>query len=78
MKKVQAILNDYLWNFDPLFIPEDSYLLIGQVLTGDLCEVEALQRIEKDFRLKINPDDGVIEGTMLDMALYIENKKQNQ
>ncbi|NCC61999.1 MAG: hypothetical protein EOM12_13910 [Verrucomicrobiae bacterium] len=74
-KELQRALKKQLWGFEPVYAPFDSYLLIGQVLTGDLCEVEALMEIEEIFGVKINLEDSIVQGDMLGIVDYIDKMK---
>ena len=74
VRKLQQLLNECLWRFDPVFIPEDSYYLLGQMLTGDLCEVDMIMSIEYEFDIDI--DDSFFDNdlTMLELVEHIKSK----
>lgn len=40
----------------PFFIPEDPFEIMIRLRTGDLCEVDAIWRIEKAFSVKFDRD----------------------
>lgn len=52
-RKVSKILEDALWGFPVVVIPEDEYRLVGKFLTGDLEEIEALMAIEEEFDIQL-------------------------
>ncbi len=73
--RLQSFLEDHLWFFPPVFVPEDSYTILGQWLTGDLCEMSMLMAIEEEFKLKISDDFILNDPTILDLVRFIvENR----
>lgn len=72
---LQKIFNELLWFADVVFIPDDPYCIIGQLVTGDLCEVEAIMAIEEEFGIEIGGEDLVPEMTMLDFVRLVESRK---
>lgn len=78
---LQRILEKNCWGFPPVFTPDDDYAAIGQILTGDLCEVETLIEIEEKYGVKLienrkfNP---VVEGDMLQIVRFLHEKKYSQ
>jgi len=70
-KNVQNILKEHLWDFYPNFAPEDSYLLLGQLYTGDLCEVEAIMALEEYFKIKFPNEESFFDKSMLELIKYI-------
>lgn len=57
VKEVNEIYGDRLWGMDCFFIPEDPCELLGQVLTGDLIELEILLDVEDRFGIKISKEE---------------------
>ena len=39
---------------NPLFLPEDPFEIMIQLQTGDMCEIDAIMRIEKVFSVKFS------------------------
>ena len=74
-KEVQEILKEQLWGFYPKFAPEDSYLLLGQLCTGDLCEVEAIMTLEEYFKIDFPDEENFFDKSMLELIEYINIKK---
>jgi hypothetical protein len=73
-KRIQNLMKENLWGFSPVFIPSDSYWLLGQLLTGDLGELEMIMAIEEEYKIKI-PDDYFKEDiTMLNFINYIKGE----
>ncbi len=78
---LQKILGDSCWRFSPVFAPEDDYFIIGQVLTGDLCEIEAVRDVEEKYgvTLFVKRDfHPVLNSTMLDVVKYIHENRTIQ
>ena len=78
LRRLQKIFNEHLWLEDVVFIPEDPYCIIGQLVTGDLCEVEAIMAIEEEFGIKIGDADLLPETTMLDFVRLVESRIPKQ
>lgn len=79
--EVQRILDEYCWGFPPVFSPEDEYLAVGQMLTGDLCEVEAVMAMEEKFRVRILAKRELhpaFRGSMLDVVSFLDSQKDPQ
>jgi len=77
VRELRQILDKELWGFEPAFIPEDSYPLLGQWLTGDLCEIEAMMAIEERFGVNIpkeNPDPAT--WTMLELVQFLQANRR--
>ena len=75
---LQKIFNKHLWLEDVIFIPEDPYAVIGQLVTGDLCEVEAIMAIEEEFGIKIEETDLTPETTMVEFVRLVEGRRPKQ
>jgi hypothetical protein len=59
------------------FIPEDPFEIMIELRTGDLCEVEALMKIDDTFKIKL-PFDGVMKMTFADVVDYcLEHRTQH-
>ena len=57
-----------------MFIPEDSYYLLGQLLTGDLCEVEMIMAMEEEFRVKFGDSFFDSDLSMLQLVEFIAKR----
>ena len=75
LQALQTLFNEHLWLEDIVFLPEDPYCIIGQLVTGDLCEVEAIMAIEEEFGIEIGEDDFNPKTTMLDFVRLIESRR---
>ena len=73
---LQTLLAEQLWGFAPVFVPKDSYVLLGQILTGDLCEVEMIMAIEEAFQIEIPRDMFTDDPTMLSMVKLIAERME--
>lgn len=73
--RLHAFFEEHLWFFSPGFLPEDSLMLLGRWITGDLCELSMLMAIEEEYNVKI-PEDFIFgDPTMLDLVHFIvENR----
>ncbi len=74
VKTLQRLLNEHLWDFYPIFIPEDSYYLLGQMLTDDLCEIEMIMAIEEEFCIEFNDKLFDQDKSMLEIVKVIKNE----
>ena len=81
-QKINAICIKHIgWQDWIVFLPEDSFSLMIKLYTGDLCEVEAIRAIEKEFSLNFpdkyfneeNPGDLKFK----DVVVYIEESKKS-
>lgn len=77
-RDVQLILEEELWYFKPVFIPEDPYSLLGQLYTGDLCEIAAIMAIEQHFGIELPTDGGLVDAKMIDLARFIKQEARLQ
>lgn len=75
---VQRILGEQWYQFMPLFIPQDSYLILGQMITGDLSEVEILLVMEDHFKVTFPEDSKFYEKTMLQFMEYLRDNRKPQ
>lgn len=76
-QKLQNILKEQLWSFAPNFIPEDSYILLGQLLTGDLCEIDAIMDIEECFKISLPDEHTFWDKTISELLKYINDNKNS-
>ncbi len=86
--RVQKILRENCWNlahiypeFTIIFAPDDDYFAIGEIETGDLCEVEAIMGLEEAFDVQIfrNRDlHSAFHGSMLDVVCFLHSKQERQ
>lgn len=74
VKEVQRILEDQIWCFPPNFMPENSYILLGQLLTGGLCDIEGIMAIEEEFGIVLPEDEQFYYRTMLELIEYINKE----
>jgi len=73
-RDLQLILDEQLWGFKPIFVPEDPYSLLGQLYTGDLCEVEAIMTIEEHFGVELPKDGSLVDAKMVELAEFIAGR----
>jgi len=70
VKQVSATISEEVWNSKLHFHPDDPYLVVGGLQTGDLCEIEALIALEQDFGLQL-PREVLKSWKMKDMVTFI-------
>lgn len=73
--EIRGILKEFCYGFYPNFIPEDSYLLIGQWITGDLVELELIDEIGGHYGIIFPPYFDFFDKSMMEFIEYIKENR---